>query len=249
MTDKNCDHLVDYLSGTLSPTETREFEEHLKTCKECQEIVEVTGELPYLAEPATPPAGMKSRILSNVFEEEKAVPAAPVEMPVKEKTSAAPKALPMKKSRTAKRSWWTPLIAAVLFVSLLGNAYAFWQLSDRQDPAGPTEAAFNSVNLEPTETFSGTGTAAVIRDEDSLELVVQATELEELQEGQVYQVWLIRGDEPIPAGAFTANPDGEGATHYNLEDDVEGWDTIAITLEPQAGNQLPQGEVVLSSGI
>jgi anti-sigma-K factor RskA len=248
MTDKNCDHLVDYLSGTLSPKETREFEEHLKTCKECQEIVDVTGKLPYLAESAEPPAGMKSRILANVFEDEKATPAAPVAMPAKEQPKAAPKAMPMK-NRTAKRSWWTPLIAAVLLVSLLGNAYAFWQLTDREDPAGPTQSAFNSVNLEPTETFAGTGTAAIIRDEDSLELVVQATELEELQEGQVYQVWLIRGDEPIPAGAFTANSDGQGATHYNLEEDIEGWDTIAITLEPQAGNLLPQGEVVLSSGI
>ncbi|HSI67330.1 MAG TPA: anti-sigma factor [Planococcus sp. (in: firmicutes)] len=248
MTETHCDHLVDYLSGTLSPKETREFEEHLTTCKDCQEIVEVTGELPYLAESAEPPAGMKSRILSNVFEEEQETPAPLAAAPAKEKTQGQPKAMPMKQ-RTVKRSWWTPLIAAVLLVSLLGNAYAFWQLSDREDPAGPTQSAFNSVNLEPTETFAGTGTAAIIRDEDSLELVVQATELEELQEGQVYQVWLIRGDEPIPAGAFTANPDGEGATHYNLEDDIEGWDTIAITLEPQAGNQLPQGEVVLSSGI
>ena len=48
---------------------------------------------------------------------------------------------------------------------------------------------------------------------------------------------------------FTTNANGEGATYFNIDNNTEEWDTIAITLEPQAGNELPQGEVVLSAGI
>ncbi|UJF26601.1 zf-HC2 domain-containing protein [Planococcus sp. 107-1] len=70
MAKLNCDHVIDYLNGTLSKEEQLEFEQHLKTCTDCQEIIEMTGDLPYLADPVDPPAGMKARILSTVFEEE-----------------------------------------------------------------------------------------------------------------------------------------------------------------------------------
>ena len=239
MTNIDCDRLVDYLNGTLSAEEIQQFEQHLKTCTECQEIIEATGELPYLADPVEPPSGMKARILSNVFEEE----------PEQDEPPAALKpemaAIPMHKPKREPRMW-RPLLAAVLFASLLGNAYAFLQLSDRNDAP---ETAIESIELEPNEAFAGTATAAMIEEEGSLNLVVQADQLAELEANQVYQVWLIKDDKPVPAGAFSPNPNGEGASYYQLDENSAEWDTIAITLEPQAGNELPEGEVVMSAGI
>ena len=237
MNNENCDLLVDYLNGTLSEQETREFEEHLKTCGECREIIDATGELPYLADPVEPPAEMKSRILANVFEEQQAAPA-----------PAAKQAVAPRKKRTAKRSWWTPLIAAVLLLSLLGNAYALMMLSDREEEP-EIQTAFQSVDLQSGEAFGGSATAAIIKEENSLDLVVQADQLEELEGSEVYQVWLLKEGQPIPAGSFTPNENGEGAAHYSLEENTEEWDTIAITKEPEAGNELPEGEIVLSSEI
>jgi len=233
MTKMDCDHVVDYLNGTLTDEETREFENHLKGCEDCRKIVELTGELPYLAEPIEPPAGMKSRIMSNVFEEEAGEEAEP---------QPKPAVLPAP-NRPAKRNWWAPLIAAALLLSLLGNAYAFFRLSDQEEP----EIALQQVDLQPTEAFEGAGKAELIRDEDSLNVVVAAEQLEELEGDEVYQVWLLKDGQPIPAGAFTPNPNREGAAYFSLEENTEGWDTIAITREPQAGNELPQGEIVLSS--
>ncbi len=292
MNNEHCDQLVDYLNGTLSADETRQFEEHLKTCDECREIADATGQLPYLSDPAEPPAGMKSRILSNVFAEESENDGTP-ESGSSHTTSSASSAssaaagaatgskatsasqaesessvrkprnqertnvVPMT-SRSRKRNWMTPLIAAVLLLSLLGNAYAFMQLQEEQAAPVPEpeptpiqpETAFQSIDLQPSEGFEGDATAAVIEEEDgALNLVVTAEQLASLEGDQVYQVWLIEGDNPIPAGAFTANADGEGATYFNIDDNTEEWDTIAITLEPQSGNELPQGEVVLSAGI
>lgn len=259
MNNELCDRLVDYLNGTLSIEETREFEEHLKTCDDCREIVDATGQLPYLSDQAEPPAGMKSRILANVFEEEDE-PAVTVAEGVAG-SGAGEQVLASKQAEkelgvtpitdsNRKRVWWTPVIAAVLLVSLLGNAYAFWQLQKEQPAPAEPQTAFQSIDLQPSEGFGGGATAAVIEQENgALNLVVTAEQLAALEGDQVYQVWLIKGDDPIPAGAFTANADGEGAALFNIENNTEDWDTIAITLEPQPGNELPQGEVVLSAGI
>lgn len=245
MTRMDCEHVVDYLNGSLTAEQTREFEEHMASCEDCREIVAAAGELPYLAEAAEPPSGMKDRILTAVFAEEeaqekpyglKAVPAREEDIEL-EAEARAPR----------ERIWWKPLIAAALVLSLLGNAYAFQQLSEREEPG--TQTAFQSVELQPSETFSGAAKAAIIRNEESLELVVQADGLETLESNEVYQVWLIKEGQPIPAGAFTPGQDSDGSTYFTLEEDIEGWDTIAITLEPEAGNELPEGEVVLSSSL
>lgn len=279
MNNELCDELVDYLNGTLSIKETLEFEEHLKTCDDCREIVDATGQLPYLSDQAEPPAGMKSRILSNVFAEDSgalntsssastASAASSVAGSEAASSSHAESETSVRKAReentanvvpitdrTKKRIWWTPAIAAVLLFSLLGNAYFFMQLQGQQEQTEPSEpaapeTAFQSIDLQPSEGFDGGATAAVIEEENgALNLVVTAEQLAALEGDQVYQVWLIEGDNPIPAGAFTTNANGEGAALFNIDNNTEEWDTIAITLEPQAGNELPQGEVVLSAGI
>lgn len=279
MNNEHCEGLVDYLNGTLSDEETRQFEEHLKTCDECREIADATGQLPYLSDPAVVPAGMKSRILSNVFAEDSvtanssaasasssaassaagdkasssshAESEAPGRKPREENTSNV---VPIT-DRGRKRNWATPLIAAVLIASLVGNAYTFMQLQQERAEPAPTEptepeTAFQSIDLQPSEGFDGDATAAVIKEQNgALNLVVTAEQLAALEGDQVYQVWLIKGDQPIPAGAFTTNANGEGATYFNIDNNTEEWDTIAITLEPQPGNEMPEGQVVLSAGL
>lgn len=240
MMNMKCDDVVDYLNGSLTEREKHEFEEHLKDCADCREIIEMTGELPYLAEPAEPNAGMKERILANVFEEQP-ITAKPIEKTIT-KPAAEPSVQPVVR-RSVRRKWQMPLIAAVLLLSLLGNAVAFYQLSGDEEPA------FRELALQPNGEFGGTATAAVYEGEDSLNVVVQAGELAPLEGSEVYQVWLLKDGQPIPTGAFTPNPDGDGATHHSIENNTEDWDTIAITLEPQAGNETPQGEIVLSSGL
>lgn len=250
MTKMNCDHVVDYLNGALTAEEMREFQLHLNSCEDCRELVEAVGELPYLAEAAEPPAGMKARILANVFDENHQ------NEPIKAQESSGtaeqaapkptPKVVPMVKP-PKERVWWRPMIAAVLLLSLLGNAYAFMKLSD--EGGGQTEAAFQSIDLQASESFGGNAKAALVSEGDSLEVVVQADQLQTLSGSEVYQIWLLKDGKPIPAGAFEADADGQGAAYYQLEENTEEWDTIAITLEPEAGNELPEGEIVLSSGL
>ncbi|OED33545.1 hypothetical protein BHE17_14205 [Planococcus maritimus] len=245
MTNVNCDQLIDYLNGTLDEQEQKQFEAHLAECPECRDIVDATGELPYLAEPVQPDAGMKARILDTVFDEGEQE--APIEKPtpIREKT-APPVAVPKRGFRTSK---WTPLVAAALLVSLLGNAYAFYELNDQPNAPTAPEVAFETVDLQASETFAGAGTAALVHEEGALNLLVQANQLQPTSGDEVYQVWLLKDGKPIPTGAFTPSQENEGAVFFSLEEDTEGWDTIAVTLEPNRGNTTPKGEVVLSAAI
>ncbi|MEH7146916.1 sigma-70 family RNA polymerase sigma factor, partial [Priestia megaterium] len=68
---------------------------------------------------------------------------------------------------------------------------------------------------------------------------------------EVYQVWLIKGDKPHPAGAFVTDKNGNGTVVYTMsqKEQTEKWDVMAITLEPNANNKTPKGNVVLSSAL
>ncbi len=253
MNEMNCDHVIDYLNGTLTAEEMEEFQLHLNNCEECRELVEAVGELPYLAEATEPPAGMKARILANVFDDsqQEAEPIKKQEPTIEAQQTTSKqesKVVPMVKP-PKQQTWWRPMIAAVLLLSLLGNAYAFMKLSDEGGGGGQTESAFQSIDLQASEGFGGNAKAALVRDGESLEVVVQADQLQELTGTEVYQIWLLKDGKPIPAGAFETDADGKGAAYYQLAANTEEWDTIAITLEPEAGNELPEGEIVLSAGI
>ncbi|WP_372523235.1 anti-sigma factor [Exiguobacterium profundum] len=55
----------------------------------------------------------------------------------------------------------------------------------------------------------------------------------------------------MPTGAFVTDDKGNGAVIYTLDsDEVDvDWDTVAVTKEPNRGNETPQGEIVLSASL
>ncbi|NQD68382.1 anti-sigma factor, partial [Bacillus haikouensis] len=91
--------------------------------------------------------------------------------------------------------------------------------------------------------------ASIIKQGEQSSLVVQASQLEDLSKEEVFQVWLIKDEKPQRAGTFVTGEDGKGSVVFkmNKEFDKIDWDTVAITLEPDANSQLPQGEIVLAS--
>ena len=69
--EMECDLVVDCINGSL-PFEKQwkeEIENHLASCWECQELMELMNELPELANPQMFSNGMKARILAMVFKE------------------------------------------------------------------------------------------------------------------------------------------------------------------------------------
>ncbi|MCP3031833.1 anti-sigma factor [Halobacillus sp. A1] len=257
-----CDVVIDYFNDQLNEDEKKAFEAHLENCKDCQEELEelrlLTGDLPFAAEPVDPPEGMKERVLTSVFSEstEESDDEAPVTKP------AETPVVPMSKqtaSKSKRNSWVMRGLAAALLLSLAGNIYALVNEQDiAEQPEDPeevtppeedegTDQVAERVQLQGESSASAT--AAMINRDNGGILTLQAEQLEQLDGEEVYQVWLLEGETPHRAGSFISNENGDGAVAYSMEGLPEGidWDAVAITKEPDANSETPQGNILLSA--
>ncbi|WP_010529379.1 anti-sigma factor [Lentibacillus jeotgali] len=255
MTANHCDRLLDYFNDQLTDEQKAEFEAHLLECEDCRmelaELEQLTEVLPYSSEPVDPPSGMKERVLSNVIGEKAD--------DVHEEENVVP--VPESRNEPAKkrRGWYKPLMAAVLTLSLVGNGAAVIYITNNEQTTEPAPEPEGGVSLDtletmrtlqPSEGVNAQATAMMISQNDQTNLVVQANGLEELEGEETYQVWVLEGEQPYRAGTFVPNEDGDGGVSYVMDYEGEqNFDTIAITKEPDANSQTPQGDILLSSSL
>lgn len=127
------------------------------------------------------------------------------------------------------------------------NAQLQEQLASALAPAQSMQTG-EAVKLSPaTQDIVAQGLATIVIDSKGTHLVVQAENLPELEGKEAFQVWLIKGDTPQNAGTFLSR-DGTGAVYYTLES-VNDYDTVAITLEPDALGDQPRGTMILAAKI
>jgi anti-sigma-K factor RskA len=69
--------------------------------------------------------------------------------------------------------------------------------------------------------------------------------LEVLPDDLTYQVWAITDGAPVGLGIFDAEEDGTATTE--METDLSGVDTVAITVEPAGGSDLPTTDPLLAA--
>ncbi|MEK3826713.1 MULTISPECIES: anti-sigma factor [Paenibacillus] len=127
------------------------------------------------------------------------------------------------------------------------NAQLQEQLASAVAPAQGMKTG-EAVKLSPaTQDIVAQGLATIVIDSKGTHLVVQAEKLPALEGNQAFQVWLIKGDTPKNAGTFLSH-DGTGAVYYTL-DSANDYDTVAITLEPDALGDQPRGTMILAAKI
>ncbi|TMU84974.1 anti-sigma factor [Bacillus sp. BHET2] len=238
MTTQQCEHLLDYYNGHLSELEKSQFEKHLENCSQCPEelleLEQLADYLPFASDVVEPPKDLEDRVFANILGEEQRA------------TNVEPFA------KRKKKAWFFPSIAAALALSLIGNAYLVTQIEDQNEVVeqATIDQVVQYVDLAAV-SGNAKGTASIIKQGAQTSMVVQASELQNLSNEEVYQVWLIKDDKPERAGTFVTSKDGKGSVvfKFNEEFTKKDWDTVAITLEPDANSQLPQGDIVLASEI
>ena len=79
--------------------------------------------------------------------------------------------------------------------------------------------------------------------------VLVATGLEPPPPGKAYELWVIAGEKPLPAGLFKADERGRAVVTLPWVDDTVRVKTFAVTLEPEAGTPAPSGPMVLAGNV
>jgi hypothetical protein len=254
-----CEYLELYVLQGLSDEETKQFEEHLAQCEACKvevkEMADIVGLLPLASDQVDVPEGMKDRVLQHVLGNK----------PSESDSHTKATKLVYQKASLASRLAMSGLSAAAVLLLVtsiflyVDNRNLEQEVAEKQDMTQRLELALKELKgpvqepIQPTsivslnpaaEEFVSKGLASIVIDERGTHLLVMAESLPKLQGSEAFQVWLLQDGKPSNAGTFLAHQ-GTGAFYYTIES--EKFDTVVITVEPDAHGQQPRGYALLSA--
>ena len=209
-----------YALGAVSADEAAALERHLASCDICRaelaELSSAVAALPLLAEELEPPPGLRSRI-EAIGRPEAAASAAD--------EPRGGKVVPF--YRRPALSW---LAAAVLLFAVVGMGA--WNMRLRDQLHNQMVAmAVKPMTSEPVQ-------ATIIYIPEHHMVVFDAQQLPPLQPGQVYEMWLIQNNNPVPAGVFSSP-----STQQAMTVDLHQYQVFALTVEQGPnGTQQPTGQ-------
>ncbi|MFD4370618.1 anti-sigma factor domain-containing protein [Streptomyces sp. NPDC058486] len=229
-----------YALGALDADERREFAAHLRECDACrQEAVEFEATTARLgaAVSRTPPAGLKTTVMSAVD----GVRQLPPETPAT--TTAAGFGVAVRRKAPA-----LALAASVAAVALGGLAVNQTQnAQEYQDRAQQAEQRMDDVSTvlaaPDARTVHGKATngalATVVVSDTQDRAVFTAGGLPAPAAGKTYQLWLDHDGTMLPAGLIAA--DGTVPMTGSPADAT----AVGLTLEPSGGSDTPTSDPLL----
>jgi anti-sigma-K factor RskA len=251
-----------YVLGALDRADEAAVRAHLETCDQPHpEFPALGGVVPALleldpSELVEPPASLRDRIMAAAAADGRAEPTTPPSErvvpfpPLTDGTTPPPRRI-----AAASRFDWALRIAAVIAIVAAGawgvtvqgqldRARAYDQAIAAVVQAAGQPGA-KTVVLSPQKGFQASGIAAV---QANGSVVLAMRDLQPTSGGQVYTAWVIVGSNaPVSVGDFP-QPSGGNAAMTTKAAATPAGATIALTLEPNAGNTAPKGEIV-SAGV
>jgi hypothetical protein len=246
-----------YVLSALEPAEEAAVRDHLATCSlphpEFEEFGGVAAVLIEDVELVEPPAALRDRIMD-------AARADLAARDVRPQSLTAPPAAPQtafpsaaereaRRARTSRLDWALRIAAVIAIVAVGAWGLGLQRQLDAarqfdQAVAAVIDAAARpgaqAVVLVPAEGKPGSGIAAVAPDGT---VTLAMRNLPATSGAQVYATWVIVGKEaPVSVGEFTVDANGTARVTTHQAPTPPGA-IIALTLEPNAGNTAPQGEI------
>jgi anti-sigma factor RsiW len=213
-----------YALDALDTPDERRYEEHLARCPSCQEelaeLRETASLLAFVPEGPAPPPALRERILERAREErEKVVPFRPRRVAVMVSTVAAAAAA-----------------AVALGVGIWAAA-----LSSDLDRERELLAVLADPESRPLELSGATGRVVVAPDGEA---VLVVSRLGRAPEGKTYEIWVIAGGRPAPAGLFAGADQRDVVL---LQHRVPRGAQIAVTVERAGGVDQPTTEPLFAT--
>ncbi len=261
-----CDEIQPWLAAyALGDTEEGAAAEraHLAVCPRCQRDLrqyrQVAGMLPFSAPEAMPQPELREQVIAAVKRQLAESTAEPVAIPPQ---FAAPSAAPLKLGR--RRSFWAALSFAMLALVLLG-----WNISLQRELGiqtaqvvqsrkdwqtmivllDDTELAKYAVAADPASTPAQTAAHGHFWASPQAQVAcLVAQNLPELRADQVYQIWLVHGNQQSSGGTFEVH-NGKAWTFVTADEPIASYSAMFITVEPTGGNTWPGGPRVMSGAL
>lgn len=247
MQDRHVDDLVDaYALGALEPDEVDVVERHLEGCEDCRALAEdarFRADLLLQAVPSVaPPPSLRTRLMERIAAEKRASSGrhdgtesgnlAPEEPA---RASAVP---------TPARTGYFGRVLQALRGEPSSEEHATGDLL-RDLLADPQCVVWPVAG---TEEAPG-ARARFVAAPDRRDAVFVASGLRRTGTGKAYQVWLLRGGQPLPNTLFAVNRAGVGASIVRADEPWHDFDTIAVTPEPEGGSPAPTGPIMLAGSL
>lgn len=240
MQNNHVDDLVDaYALGALEPDEVDAVERHLEECAACRALADEARRnaqlLLYAAPPAEPPASLRGRLLARIAQEK-------ADMATGRATLSGGSTPDPEVDSERARGPFRKLLQAI-----------------RNEPATAdnTGLALRDLLADPqVEIWPVAGTndapgasARLVTSPRRRDGVLIASGLRRPTTGMAYQIWLLRGGQPVPNTLFTVNRSGVGAGIVRADEPWHDFDTVAVTPEPTSGSPAPTGPIVLAGSL
>ena len=221
-----------YALDALDADEHAAFEAHLPGCERCQKELESFWETTEALAVATagppPPPALRERILDAArAERQTVVPFQP------------------------RRSRWAPVLgvaaAAAAAVAVGLGLYAVSLSSDLDETRAAlaeterTQAVLADPSSQTVALQAGEGQLVVGSDGDAV-LVLDM--VDPAPAGKTYEVWIVEGDAPKPAGLF---PGEDGQDVVLVDGTVKPGAVVAVTVEHAGGVEAPTTTPIVAS--
>jgi anti-sigma-K factor RskA len=219
--------LAAYALGATDLNEMRVIRAHILTCEECMAeadaFTEATEALALSVEPVEVPPGFVDAVLAQVRQ--------PDEAP-------DPVAKPARVRRFNPRSlaWGAASLAAVALLAV--------GLIDARNDLAQERKVIQALLHSDGMTLRGQSGAAARMIPTADGGIFVADGLHEPPEGSEFQLWLIDEGKPISAGTFGIS---DGGVVLEIDDQLEGIDGVAVTIEPLGGSAGPTSDPILST--
>ncbi len=222
--------------GAAEPHEVARVEAHAAECAVCREelsSLRAGADLLAMAVPQLDPSpGLKASLMATVRAEAAA--------------RAEPAGVAPARAR-ARRSWlpawlsrpWPAVAAAACVAALLIGGTIILQTGS-EDGRSVTTLAMAGTPDAPGVT----GSVLYVPEEDTA--VVTLSRLPPLDEGDAYQLWVIRDGEARSAGLF--EPTGPAAAR-TVATGLAGADALAVTAQPRTSRTTPEGAILAQAAL
>ncbi|OUE10032.1 Anti-sigma-K factor rskA [Clavibacter michiganensis] len=242
---------------------------------EVDELRETAADLAWTAEPVEPSPRLKSDLMAMLDATPQLPPlGAPAAAPREERapapvtglrpvavpasapsapTSSVPRERLGSASSRASQRWFRKPgaligVAAAAVVLVVGGVVVGTGIGGPGSSQSPVASAFDRVTtasdvVVDTRDVMGGGTATVYFSAAEGRTAIELDDAAPLPEGRVHQLWYVGASGPVSAGVL---PEEGGAGQAVLEGRYTPGDTVAITVEPEGGSELPTTEPIVA---